>query len=672
MKTLAILVTAVAVGTLGNPAEKALGGPFDFQHHYIDRDLPGGSWAQTAVVDVDRDGRLDYITGQTRGPVLWYRQEGAGRWTRHTLGTNSPSDVGGAALDVDGDGWTDFITGGVWYRNSGRPLDGPFERIVFDADLAAVHDLVLADLDRDTRPEVLTMSDKNDLRWYRIPREPRHPWKRHQIGPGVHAGIGVGDLDGDGDLDVARSNWWFENADGRGTRWVTHQNIPFGNPNRPYPLATHCVALDLDRDGDTDLAMSENEIKGGRIGWLENLDGRGGTWRLHELPHGDTAVRGAYHSLIVADFDKDGDPDVFSCEMEGIPGDKPPRWFIWENADGKAGRFVEHVILDAGLGGHLVVAADVDEDGDLDLIGKLWRPRRDNANQGRNHVDWLENRLIDAAAPRDVIPVGTRPESVTRGFDGYYYVTVMGDPQPGDGVVKVIKGRQVEVFATGLDEPKGIAFVGGFLVTTDLKRVWKIDRLGQKSLLARETDFPQPVSYLNDTAAAPDGQGVFVTDMGARDRIMGPQGLWPLESAEARALPAIGRIYHITLEGRVRLIKDAAPVMACPNGICAPAADTWLVAEFFYGNILRITGTATDVLATGLRGADGIERAKNGAIYVSSWTQGKVWRLDQGSASPFVVLAGLRSAADLFVDEEAGLLLVPDMLDGTIHRVPLR
>jgi hypothetical protein len=109
------------------------------------------------------------------------------------------------------------------------------------------------------------------------------------------------------------------------------------------------------------------------------------------LPRNDAATRGAYHSLIVADFDNDGDADVFSCEMEGIPGDRPPRWFLWENADGKGQRFIEHIILDAKLGGHLAVAADVDGDGDLDIVSKLWRPRKDNANQGRNHVDLLEN-----------------------------------------------------------------------------------------------------------------------------------------------------------------------------------------------------------------------------------------------------------------------------------------
>ena len=386
-------VTVAGVLAWGLIPLLAAAADLEFRHHYIDNNLPGSSWGQTAVADVDRDGKLDYITGYSRGDVLWYRQEAPGRWVRHKLGERSASDVGGATFDVDGDGWLDFVTGGAWYRNTGKPCQEPFERIVFDAKLASVHDVVLADIDGDGRLDVLTMSDKNNLRWYRILQNPRQPWRRHDIGPSVHAGIGVGDIDGDGDLDVVRSNVWFENADGKGTKWLAHECIPFGNPHPPYPLATHCVVLDLDRDGDNDLVMTENEIKGGRVGWIENLDGKGVAWKLHEMPKGDAATRGAYHSLIVADFDNDGDADIFSCEMEYIPGDRPPRWFLWENADGKGQQFVEHVILDANLGGHLAVAADTDGDGDLDIISKLWRPRKDNANGGRNHIDLLENLL---------------------------------------------------------------------------------------------------------------------------------------------------------------------------------------------------------------------------------------------------------------------------------------
>lgn len=366
-------------------------GEMPFRHHFVDQDLPGSSWGQTAVADLDRDGRLDYITGRSRGQILWYRQIAFTQWERHVLGENSPSDVGGAVLDVDRDGWPDFVTGGAWYRNPQRPTEQPFERIVFDQELTGVHDVVVADVDGDGQADVLTMSDRNNIRWYKVPTDPRQPWKRTDIGPSVHAGLAVGDLDGDGDLDVIRSNLWFENVDGKGTQWKIHENIPFGNPNEPYRLATRCSVVDMDADGDADLVMTENEIRGGRIGWLENRDGKGGEWSLHLLPSGDTAARGAYHSLIVADFDLDGDWDIFTCEMEGIPGEKQPRWFVWENLDGKGQNWTEHVVLDMGLGGHEAVAADFDGDEDLDIISKLWRPRKDNANQGKNHVDLLEN-----------------------------------------------------------------------------------------------------------------------------------------------------------------------------------------------------------------------------------------------------------------------------------------
>jgi hypothetical protein len=68
---------------------------FEFRHRFIDDDLPGSSWGQTAIADVDRDGKLDFITGRSRGEILWYRQErltaGCGtRWANN----RSPTSAG--------------------------------------------------------------------------------------------------------------------------------------------------------------------------------------------------------------------------------------------------------------------------------------------------------------------------------------------------------------------------------------------------------------------------------------------------------------------------------------------------------------------------------------------------------------------------------------------------
>ena len=279
-----------------------------------------------------------------------------------------------------------------------------------------------------------------------------------------------------------------------------------------------------------------------------------------------------------------------------------------------------------------------------------------------------------AAPERKVISVGTRPESVTRGFGGRYFVTVMNDPKtPGDGVVKVIEGDAIGDFATGFDEPKGICFTGKFLVTTDVKRVWKIDEKGEKTILADEKDFlPTPVSFLNDTACEAGGKAVFVTDMGANTKMRDDKGqLWPLDSDKAKELPAIGRVYRIPLDGKPELAIDAGADLPCPNGVASPGKGRLLVAEFFKGNILEKKGNKTVVLTSDYRGGDGIEQDRKGNIYLSSWTQGKLWKLDKHGKEQKLLAEGFQSAADFFLDEKGKQILLPDTKAGTVTFVPL-
>ena len=271
------------------------------------------------------------------------------------------------------------------------------------------------------------------------------------------------------------------------------------------------------------------------------------------------------------------------------------------------------------------------------------------------------------------MPVGDNPESVCRGFDGKLYVTVMNQPDvPGDGVIKVIDGDEIRVFATGLDEPKGIAFTGEYLIASDATRVWKIDASGKATVLAEAGAFPFPPLFLNDVALAEDKRSVYVSDTGDVPAMFTPEGgLWLIGSAEGAAIPLISRVFKITMEGAVSVAVDAGPELPNINGVATPEAGLLLVADFFTGDIFAFRDGKGTQLASGLRGADGIESDRAGRLYVSSWTQGKVWRLDADGTNAQIVVEGLQSAADFFLDEDAGVLVVPDMKAGTLTFAPL-
>jgi hypothetical protein len=329
--------------------------------------------------------------------LYWFEFRNATNWVQHLVGTDYQSDVGLAALDVDGDGWTDLVCSGVWYRNTGRPASEPFERIVFATNAAGAHDILAADIDGDSRPDLVMMGDERTqlkaLAWFKIPADPRQPWERHDIGPAVHGAItpgGVADLDGDGDLDVVRADTWFENKDGKGLVWVAHANIPFGRVG-PFGKCVRTAIVDVDGNGKKSVVMADADITDCRVVILGNEDGKGGRWSKTELPHSFTY--GSLHSLAVADLNGDGRPDILANEQEELlpPGRENPRWVVWENLG--EGRFAEHILLDQKLGGHELQVGDVDGDGDIDICSKAWGVRAWNGNGGRMHVDFLENFL---------------------------------------------------------------------------------------------------------------------------------------------------------------------------------------------------------------------------------------------------------------------------------------
>lgn len=292
-------------------------------------------------------------------------------------------------------------------------------------------------------------------------------------------------------------------------------------------------------------------------------------------------------------------------------------------------------------------------------------------------VGMLLTSLVSASAavPR-VLQVGQKPESVCRGFGGKLYVTMIQGDEPGDGGIHVIDGDEVRPFCKGLNNPKGIAFVGGFLVTADETSVWKVDAQGKATRIASKESFPQPVEFLNDVAASKDGKSVYVTEMSQPGWMFNPDGereLWPIGSDKAKA-PMTGCVYKVTLEGEVSLAVPAGSKhMPGPNGVTVGGKgkeELLVMGDFFTGNIVSYDGKDFKVLATGMRGADAVALDK-GVIYVSSWPLGKVWKFDRKSKELTVLSDRFTTAADFFLDRKNKQLVVPDMLEGTLTFLPL-
>lgn len=357
---------------------------FKFDIHEIGRH--GKQMGQTALVDMDNDKDLDWVYG-LRGEMFWYEYQNANQWIHHKLGSGAKTDVGGCPIDINEDGWIDFMVGDSWYANTGNPRE---EEFILHSGIGTItsHDNIAVDIDGDTTLDIVAVSNdpgQELLVWYKTDTVPKKSWKDKAIGVGIHGGIGpkgYGDIDSDGDIDVVRGNAWFENMDGKGLVWKEHMTLIPLNGNRPdkFGLALKSWVIDMDKDGDLDIVEAEADTQNGRVFWFENQK-KGQRWIYHAISTEQTGQD--FHSLALADFDNDGDLDIFSGG--GPLSTDNYKMFIWENKDGIAGDWEQHLILEGKIS-HEAVAADVDNDGDVDVCTKPW-------SNDDLHL-FMENKLI--------------------------------------------------------------------------------------------------------------------------------------------------------------------------------------------------------------------------------------------------------------------------------------
>jgi len=248
----------------------------------------GGDFTNAVLpVDVNGDGHLDLAVGNRSEQDVVYLNDGAGRFgSRHNFGPGndytSSMDVG----DLDGDGDLDVIVGNreppighapsVAYLNTGAAsfpvtrtfgvLTQTYDVAVGDADADGDLDLAVGN---DGQQNVLFLNDGSGGFFTGTVNCSSPPSNAHCYGSTSDRtrSVAFGDLDGDGDLDLAVGNRYQQNAvllnDGLGQFYtgtlVCNSPPSNGRCVGPDGDRTNSVALgDLDQDGDLDLAVGNN------------------------------------------------------------------------------------------------------------------------------------------------------------------------------------------------------------------------------------------------------------------------------------------------------------------------------------------------------------------------------------------------------------------------------
>ena len=302
---------------------------------------------------------------------LWCQGKGD-KWTHKVL--ECPHGEGIAVSDIDCDGDHDVVIGGIWFENDGKITDGAWRAHKF-GDWHSSASVEVADINGDGRPDVVLSPSElrgnwYHLSWFEAPADPRKPaWKEHVIVKRIECvihGLATADFNGDGAVDIATSEMHQgEDPDevavfinrGRGAGWDKQILSKRGS---------HCIQMgDIGGDGDMDI-MGANWS--GPYQPVEVWENESGGWVHLSTMAGDlpSADVGRQAASLILDIDRDGVNDFV---IAGWSDETSMVWFR-RTADGWKRYLIDNRKSHIEAGG---TYWDIDGDGDLDILqGGSW------------------------------------------------------------------------------------------------------------------------------------------------------------------------------------------------------------------------------------------------------------------------------------------------------------
>ena len=338
--------------------------------------------------DFNKDGKLDVVAGP-----FWF--EGPEFQKQHEI--RAPQDYDPESYsdnfltysgDFSGDGWIDVLyvphpgQDAFWYENPGQQ-GGPWEKHLAMQDCGNESPM-WGDITGDGRPELLynITGYMGYATW--DPAKPDEPWVFHPITTKGNYqkyshGIGFGDINGDGRVDMIESScWWEQPANAKpGEPWIKH-DFAFAD------AAAQMLIYDVDGDGHNDVFTTLNCHQYGLVWYKQVRDDKGAiAWQQHVIlspkPEltSDAFRISQLHALDLVDINGDGLKDVLTGKRfwaHGSKGDAEPNapaiicWFELRRDNQKGVQFIRHVIDDNSGVGTQVAAAHLNGDKVPDAI----------------------------------------------------------------------------------------------------------------------------------------------------------------------------------------------------------------------------------------------------------------------------------------------------------------